>query len=34
MMKENNFFNDVLEPLFYKGLSEEVRDDHYSEFGL
>ena len=28
-----NFFNDVLEPLFYKGLSEEVSDYHYSEFG-
>ena len=28
----NNFFNDVLEPLFYEGLSEEVSDDHYSMF--
>lgn len=27
-----NFFNDVLEPLFYEGLSEEVSDDHYSTF--
>ena len=30
--KGNNFFNDVLEPLFYKGLSEEVSDYHFSEF--
>ena len=28
-----NFFNDVLEPLFYKGFAEEVADFHYSEFG-
>ena len=28
-----NFFNDVLEPLFYKGFAEEVSDFHYSEFG-
>lgn len=28
----NNFFNDVLEPLFYEGFSEEVSDDHYSMF--
>ena len=28
----NNFFNDVLEPLFYEGLSEEVSDDHYLMF--
>jgi len=28
----NNFFNDVLEPLFYEGFSEEVSDDHYSIF--
>lgn len=27
-----NFFNDVLEPLFYKGFAEEVSDFHYSEF--
>ena len=28
-----NFYNDVLEPLFYKGFAEEVSDFHYSEFG-
>ena len=28
-----NFFNDVLEHLFYQGLSEEVSDEHYSKFG-
>lgn len=28
-----NFFNDVLEPIFYKGFAEEVSDFHYSEFG-
>lgn len=27
-----NFFNDVLEPLFYEGFSEDVSDDHYSMF--
>ena len=30
--KNENFFNDVLEPLFYEGLSEEVKDYHYSKF--
>ena len=25
----DNFFNDVLEPLFYKGLSKDVEDNHY-----
>lgn len=29
----NNFFNDVLEPLFYKGLSEDVEDNHYFMLG-
>ena len=29
-----NFFNDVLEVLFYKGLSEDVEDNHYSLFGF
>lgn len=33
MNEKENFFNDVLEPLFYKGLAEEVTDYHYSEFG-
>ena len=28
-----NFFNDVLEPIFYKGFAEEENDFHYSEFG-
>lgn len=28
----DNFFNDVLEPLFYKGFSEDVDDYHYDEF--
>ncbi|AMK15261.1 Eco57I restriction-modification methylase domain-containing protein [Methanobrevibacter olleyae] len=28
-----NFFNDILEHLFYKGLSEEVGDCHFSDFG-
>ena len=28
-----NFFNNILEPLFYEGLSEDVRDNHYSKFG-
>ncbi|MCQ2972855.1 MAG: Eco57I restriction-modification methylase domain-containing protein, partial [archaeon] len=28
----DNFFNDVLEHLFYEGLSEEVADCHYSKF--
>ena len=28
-----NFFNDVLEPLFYKGFSEDSQDDHYYTFG-
>ena len=31
--EEKNFFNDILEPLFYKGFAEEVNDFHYSEFG-
>ncbi|MBR6993917.1 MAG: Eco57I restriction-modification methylase domain-containing protein, partial [Methanobrevibacter sp.] len=31
--ENKNFFNDVLEPLFYKGFAEEVSDFHYSEFG-
>ena len=30
--KGENFFNDVLEHLFYVGLSEEVGDCHYSKF--
>lgn len=30
--EEKNFFNDVLQPLFYEGFSEEVSDDHYSSF--
>lgn len=30
----NNFFNDILEPLFYEGFSEDVHDDHYSKFGF
>ena len=30
--KGDNFFNDVLEPLFYRGLSEDVEDDHYYLF--
>ena len=30
--KGENFFNDVLEPLFYEGFSEEVGDYHYSKF--
>lgn len=28
----DNFFNDVLEPLFYKGFSEDVADYHYDDF--
>ena len=28
-----NFFNDVLEHLFYEGFSEDVGDYHYSKFG-
>ncbi|KZX11109.1 Eco57I restriction-modification methylase domain-containing protein [Methanobrevibacter curvatus] len=28
----SNFFNDILEPLFYKGFSEAVDDYHYSKF--
>lgn len=28
-----NFFNDILEPLFYKGFSEDSQDDHYYTFG-
>ena len=31
--KQENFFNDVLEPLFYKGLAEEASDYHYNFFG-
>ena len=30
VVEGKNFFNDVLEPLFYKGLSEDVDDNHYS----
>ena len=30
--KGENFFNDVLEHLFYEGFSEEVGDYHYSKF--
>lgn len=30
--KGDNFFNDVLEPLFYEGFSEDVSDNHYSMF--
>ena len=34
-IKDNkNFFNDVLEPLFYEGLSSDVPDYHYSQFGF
>lgn len=28
----DNFFNDILEPLFYKGFSEDVADYHNDEF--
>jgi len=28
----DNFFNDVLEPLFYEGLSTSAIDNHYAEF--
>ncbi len=28
-----NFFNDVLEPLFYEALATERGDDYYSQFG-
>ena len=28
----DNFFNDVLEPLFYVGFSTSIDDNHYSEF--
>ncbi len=28
----NNFFNDILEPLFYEALGSEHRDDYYSRF--
>ena len=31
--KHENFFNDVLEPLFYEGFSKKVLDDHFSQFG-
>lgn len=30
----DNFFNDILEPLFYSGFSEYVNDNHYSQFGF
>lgn len=30
----NNFYDDILEPLFYEGFSEDVHDDHYSKFGF
>ena len=33
IQEDKNFFNDVLEPLFYKGLSEDVEDNHYSMLG-
>lgn len=29
-----NFFNDILEPLFYKGFCEPVRDYHFDQFGF
>ena len=28
-----NFFNDILEPLFYEGLSVDTSDYHYAKFG-
>lgn len=28
-----NFFNDVLEPLFYEGFSKKASDNHFSELG-
>jgi len=31
-VKYDNFFNDVLEHLFYKGLSEDVTHYHYEDF--
>ncbi len=31
--EKKNFFNDVLEPLFYDGFSKKVLDDHFSQFG-
>lgn len=34
IQEKNNFFNDILEPLFYEGFSEDVHDDHYSKFGF
>lgn len=30
----DNFFNDILEPLFYQGFCEPVMDYHYSQFGF
>ncbi|WP_295722620.1 Eco57I restriction-modification methylase domain-containing protein [uncultured Methanobrevibacter sp.] len=30
---DKNFFNDVLEPLFYEGFSKKVIDNHFSQFG-
>lgn len=30
--KYNNFFNDILEPLFYEALAKEREDDYYSKF--
>ena len=30
--EKNKFFDDVIEPLFYQGLSEGVSDFHYSKF--
>ena len=30
----DNFYDDILEPLFYEGFSEDVHDDHYSKFGF
>ena len=29
-----NFFDEVIEPLFYEGFSEEVNDYHYSKFNF
>lgn len=32
IIQYNNFFNDILEPLFYEALSVERDDDYYSRF--
>ena len=29
-----NFFNDVIEPLFYEGFSKDVYDNHFSKFNF